>query len=155
MPRPDFRHPDIPVGHLCFWGCPAMLYPHRLRVGQACAIPDRVTVHQLYLVYTSLLDFLSEMQWSLMSQVYMFYYSDTEKTRSLSYAVRHERIDNDDGNSAFPTESNYDRSCLTFWWKQALLILQRMTSSEDDETADIPANPRSVSKKQTLLVYIM
>ena len=31
MPRPDFRHPDIPVGHLCFWGCPAMLYPHRLR----------------------------------------------------------------------------------------------------------------------------
>ncbi|KAI4538647.1 hypothetical protein MG293_010914 [Ovis ammon polii] len=38
--------------------------------------------------------------------------------RSLSYAVRHERIDNDDGNSAFPTESNYDTSCLTFWWKQ-------------------------------------
>lgn len=31
----------------------------------------------------------------------------------------------------------------------------RMTNSEDDKTADIPANPRSVSKKQTLLVYVM
>ncbi|KAI4565081.1 hypothetical protein MJT46_009424 [Ovis ammon polii x Ovis aries] len=43
---------------------------------------------------------------------------EIQDTQSLSYAVRHERIDNDDGNSAFPTESNYDTSCLTFWWKQ-------------------------------------
>lgn len=32
MPRPDFTHPDIPVGHLSFWRYPSlsMQYPHRL-----------------------------------------------------------------------------------------------------------------------------